>query len=259
MAVKRRLVDFVKDPRRTWIWRPMFAVRGVVYRGNRYACPCCGGSFRSFSDAHGILSRTTTGYCPRCNAKARHRRIWLYLEGHTDLLTRRMRVLEIGPWWAFARRLQAMDTITYAGLDIDPKGPHVTHVGDATDMPFDDQSFDGILCVHILEHVVDDHAVIREMFRVLRPGGWALVNVPIDLDNPTDEDPTITDPADRKRRYGEATHVRLYGLDLRERLEEAGFDVEVDYAADIPPSDRERYGLRDYENIFMCTRPGLPN
>ncbi len=241
------------------MWRFMFAVRGVVYAGTRYRCPCCNRSFRSFSGQHGVLSTTTDGYCPRCNAKARHRRIWLHLQSHTELASHTTRLLEIAPWWSFARRFQEMPNIEYTGLDLEPRGPHVTDIGDVVDMPFDASSYDTVICVHVLEHVDDDRAAISEIHRVLRPGGWALVTVPLNLDGPTIEDPLITDSAERKRLFGEPSHVRFYGLDVRDRLEQAGFLVDVDLAANLPVATRERYGLRDDENIFTCRKPSEPD
>jgi SAM-dependent methyltransferase len=254
MSIKKRLVGFLRDPRRAWMWRILFVLRGIAYAGRRYRCPCCNWSFRAFTDQHGALSTTTDGYCPRCNAKARHRRIWLYLESHTDLATRQSRLLEIAPWWAFAIRFQKMPHIEYTGLDLQPRGPHVTDIGDAADMPLESGSYDTVICVHVLEHVVDDRAVMNEIHRVLKPGGWALVSVPLNLKGPTIEDPSITDPAERERLFGEPSHVRLYGLDVRDRLEEAGFRVDLDLGAEISVATRIRFGLRDDENVFTCSK-----
>jgi SAM-dependent methyltransferase len=255
VTTKRRLIGFLRDPRRAWIWRIVFVLRGIVYAGRRYQCPCCNWSFRAFTDQPGVLSTTTDGYCPRCNAKARHRRIWLYLESHTDLASRQTRLLEIAPWWAFARRFQKMSNIEYTSLDLESRGPHVTDIGDASDMPFESGSYDTVMCVHVLEHVVNDRDPISEMYRVLKPGGWALVTVPLNLDGPTVEDPSITDPIERERLFGEPSHVRFYGLDIRDRLEQVGFRTALDLGAEIPVTTRIRFGLRDDENIFTCAKP----
>lgn len=115
-------------------------------------------------------------------------------------------------------------------------------------------SFDAALCIHVLEHVEDDRHAMAELHRVLRPGGWALVSVPIRLDRPTHEDPAITDPAERQAVFGERSHVRFYGADLADRLREVGFEVELDLASDIPDDVRKRHGLRMDENLFRCRK-----
>lgn len=113
---------------------------------------------------------------------------------------------------------------------------------------------DAVICVHVLEHIRDDRAAIGEIYRLLQPGGWALISVPIRLDGPTYEDPSIVSPAAREAAFGETNHVRLYGLDLVDRLEDAGFDVSVDLASAVSETTRQRYGFLDDENIFMCRK-----
>jgi SAM-dependent methyltransferase len=228
--------------------------RGVLHLGRRYRCPVCGWSLRSFTTRRGLFTRTVDGYCPRCDAKARHRRIWLYLSRHTDLSSGQHRLLEIAPVWAFARRFRGMSGISYTGIDLRAAGPHVTVVGGVADLPLDDESMDEVLCIHVLEHVRPDRQAMAELYRVLAPGGWALISVPLRLDQPTYEDVTVTDPSDRLRLFGEEDHVRFYGLDLRDRLEDAGFAVECDRADDLPEDDCRRFGLRRDEHLFLCRK-----
>lgn len=95
---------------------------------------------------------------------------------------------------------------------------------------------------------------MRELYRILKPGGWAGVSTPIRLDQKTYEDPTVTSPEERERLFGETVHVRFYGYDLVDRLEEAGFKVRMDPGKDVDPRAREKYGLRTDENIFYCTK-----
>jgi SAM-dependent methyltransferase len=228
--------------------------RGLFYLGRRYRCPVCGWPLRSFVARGSLLERTVDGYCPRCDAKARHRRIWLYLRGHTDLWSGRHRLLEIAPVWALARRFRGMASIQYTGVDIRATGPHVTVVGDVTALPLGDESMDVVLCIHVLEHVSNDRQAIGELYRVLAPGGWALVSVPLRLNEPTYEDSTVTKPSDRLRLFGEEDHVRFYGLDLRDRLEAAGFSVQLDRADDLPRDDCRRFGLRRDEHLFLCRK-----
>jgi SAM-dependent methyltransferase len=125
---------------------------------------------------------------------------------------------------------------------------------DITDIPLDDGSFDMIVCSHVLEHVPDDRKAMRELFRVLRPGGWAVLQSPLDPARPhTYEDWSITAPQERQRAFGQHDHVRIYGRDYGDRLEEAGFRVErVNHLARLGPAAAVRYGLPAQEDIYVC-------
>ena len=251
------LGDLRGHPRLFLLKRAALLARGVLFLGRTYRCPCCGWSLRGFVGEWGLLASAPDGYCPRCNAKARHRRLWLYLQEHTNLADARARLLEIAPWWAISRRLLRAPNISFVGLDLMRRGPHVTVVGDATRIPIGNESLEAALCIHTLEHIEDDRQAMRELFRVLKPGGWAIVSVPLELDGLTYEDPTVTDPEDRLRAFGERSHVRLYGLDLEDRLREVGFAVRLDWASEIPLETRRRFGLRDDENLFLCRKSGI--
>ncbi|UCC24405.1 MAG: class I SAM-dependent methyltransferase [Gemmatimonadales bacterium] len=255
MSLARRVRDKLRGPGFHLVRRAVLLGRGLLFLGRRYRCPCCGWSLRSFTGPWSILASNPDGYCPRCNAKARHRRLWLFLEERTGLLSAdATRLLEVAPWWAMSRRLMGAPNVSFVGLDLQRTGPHVTVVGDATRIPLQSGSVDATLCIHTLEHIEDDRAAMGELHRVLRPGGWAVVSVPLDLDAPTFEDPSITDPEERLRSFGERGHVRAYGLDIRDRLEAAGFSVQLDRAADVPGEVRARFGLRVDENIFFCRK-----
>jgi SAM-dependent methyltransferase len=230
------------------------ALRGALFAGTRFVCPCCGWHVRGFTSGGASFRTRDLSYCPRCNAKARHRRIWLFLERRTTLFTDPTRLLEISPKYSFARRFVRMPNIDFLGVDLGPR-PHVAARMDLTALAVRSGSFDAVICVHVLEEIADDRRAMREIHRVLRPGGWALISVPTDLDRPTYEDASITAPADRQRAFGEKAHVRVYGHDIVDRLQDAGFVVRVDLARDVDPRDRDRFGLRDDENIFWCTKP----
>lgn len=223
--------------------------------GWKHRCPCCGWRLRAFVDEHGIIKKSATGYCPRCNAKARHRRDWLYLQEETDLLTRPTRLLEVAPWRSLSRCFQETTNIDFVSVDLKHSGPHVTTIGDIVNLPFANASFDVVVCIHVLEHIIDDRRAISELFRVLKPGGWAFVSVPLLLDEPTREDPSITDPLERQRLFGEPSHVRYYGTDMIDRLQSAGFDVTLHLAERVPPDKRDFFALRNDENIFHCVKP----
>lgn len=243
--------------RRPWfrrLTRAALLARGLLGLGRRFRCPCCGWTLRGFVRRRGVWPSSLDGYCPRCDAKARHRRDWLYLERQTDLLTAPLALLEVAPWWALSRRLRAMANIHYVSVDL-MRRPEVTTVGDVAALPFRSGAFDALICIHVLEHVENDRGAMAELFRVLRPGGWALVTVPVHLDRATYEDPSITDPDERARAFGERGHVRAYGRDLVDRLRSAGFEVELDPAGAIPERAIRRHGLRRDEHVFRCRRP----
>jgi SAM-dependent methyltransferase len=253
--MKNFLVGILRSPPFARLKTVAMFVRGLFFMGRRYKCPCCNWSLRGFVDRLDLIATNSDGYCPRCNAKARHRRVWLYLKEHSNLLSEPMRVLDVAPWRSLSLCYQKLNNVHFVGLDLEPCGPHVTLVGNATSMPIAPASFDAVICIHVLEHIQDDRRAIIELFRALRPGGWAVISVPIRLDRATFEDPSITDPEERKIAFGERDHVRYYGADFTDRLESAGFTVRLDLGSDVPIDARVRYGLRESEHIFHCNKP----
>jgi SAM-dependent methyltransferase len=235
--------------------RALRLLRAIYLWGGRFQCCCCGWRTRGFLVRPNLFATNADGYCPRCGAKARHRRLWLYLEESTSFFTDQMRVLEVAPWPSLAARFARVPNIDFVGLDLERNGAVVSLIGDAAALPVEANSFDSALSIHVLEHVEDDRRAIAELYRVLKPGGWALVGVPIRLDRPTHEDPSITDPGERERVFGARRHVRFYGTDFRERLEAAGFKTSVSLGSDVPAEMQARYGLRATEHIFHCTKP----
>jgi ubiquinone/menaquinone biosynthesis C-methylase UbiE len=125
---------------------------------------------------------------------------------------------------------------------------------DITDLPFDDNRFDAIYCSHVLEHVPDDRKAMSELRRVLRPGGWAVLQVPIKL-IVTYEDSAVTTPEDRERVFGQSDHVRIYGLDYKDRLREVGFKVTiVQYAKELSEEDLRLSAISRDEDIYLCEK-----
>jgi predicted SAM-dependent methyltransferase len=194
--------------------------------------------------------------CPSCGARERHRHLWLYLRDKTDFFSERLRVLHFAPERPLEQRFAALSNLDYVSTDLDRSRAMVK--ADITALPFSDRSFDVILCSHVLEHVVDDRRALRELFRVLKPSGWAVVQVPTSRRlSETFEDPTIVSPEDRERVYGQTDHVRIYGRDFAERVREAGFTVRVeDYGRELGEAGARRYGLRPRKvgsGLHVCT------
>ena len=146
-----------------------------------------------------------------------------------------------------------MPAIKFTGVDLEGR-PHAPYRVDISNIPFDSASFDAAICIHVLEHVENDRQAISELYRVLRPGGWALISVPIDFERVTYEDPAIVSREERKKHFGEEQHVRIYGCDFANRLEAAGFEVQLDRGEQILTETRQKYGLLDDENVFYCTK-----
>ena len=236
----------------------LMAVRALLFIGNKYTCPCCEWHLRTFTRGGTSLRVRPFGYCPRCNSKARQRRLWLFLEKNTNLFSDQLRLLHIAPNYCFSRRFLKISNLEYVQIDytdrlyknLRPQTPGM----DLTNMPFESNNFDAIICQHVLEHIHEDRKVMNELSRVLKPGGWAAVSSPINWDQKTFEDPSITDPDEREKAFGEKVHVRIYGCDLQDRLEAAGFKVQVDSGKEINQITREKFGLLEDEDIFYCTK-----
>ena len=228
-------------------------LRALYFTGTRYRCPCCGWRVRAFTTGGVSMNTRELGYCPRCNSKARHRRDWIYLRQHTNLFTEDLKLIHISPKFSLSRKLAKRKNIHYFGVDISHRRQVCTFL-DITACSFISDAFDALICIHVLEEIPDDRIAMQELYRILKPGGWAFITVPIDLERITYEDPTITSPEHRKRAFGESAHVRIYGLDLNQRLQESGFEVKIEYAADIPEHIRVKFGLNDDENIFFCRK-----
>lgn len=223
----------------------------MAYAGTRRYCPCCGSHVRRFG-RFGDRPRPEA-QCPICGALERHRLATLFLRANPRLLQGLGDVLHVAPERPIARLLQRSAAGAYVSVDLSDESAMVR--ADLTRMPFRSHSFDGIFCSHVLEHVPDDHGALAELHRVLRPGGWALVQVPIKGDV-TIEDPTVRSPELRRRLFGQADHVRVYGRDFGGRLAQARFEVGVHRPQRRLDRDAMlRCGLAAVEEVFVCTKP----
>lgn len=218
----------------------------------RRFCPVCEQAFRKFLPS-GVKPRPDAK-CPGCGALERHRLAWLYLRLNTNLFDGKpKRMLHLAPEPAFESRFRELVGEGYLSADIEASAAMVQM--DISDIRYPDESFDIVYCSHVLEHVPDDRRAMRELHRVLKNDGWAIIDVPIMLER-TIEDPTLTDPAERTRRFGQPDHVRAYGNDYLDRLREAGFKVSARTVGDIVRQDDiQRFGLlRMKQKVFHCTK-----
>jgi SAM-dependent methyltransferase len=199
--------------------------------------------------------------CPFCRSLERHRAVWLYLharlhEGAEERVeARALRLLHVAPEACFRPRLRRLLGKRYVTTDL--VAPHVDVNASLEQLPFASESFDAVICNHVLEHVPDDRRALDELFRVLTPGGWAILQVPLATDHAhTREDPNESSPRERKRRFGQHDHVRWYGRDYPERLRAAGFEVEErPVRASHTPDELTRYALSPTEVLYVAHKP----
>ena len=222
--------------------------RRLLHRGDAVECPLCGERFRHFMSAWNRAG----AICWSCGAHERHRALWLVFEHRPELLAGARSLLHFAPEWCLERRLRPRVGAGYVSADLE--AGKADRVLDLMALDLGDGAFDAILCSHVLEHVDDDAVAMRELRRVLAPGGWAIVMVPIDLDRErTYEDASKVTPAEREAAFWQHDHVRLYGRDLRDRLGAAGFEVTTILPAElVGPERAARYGLISEERVFLC-------
>jgi SAM-dependent methyltransferase len=218
-----------------------------------YFCPVCERNLESFLP-HGNPPKPQRR-CPICKSNRRNRMTWLFLKRFTNLFAGTpKRFLHFAPELRLERRIRDIPNLDYLSADLN--GDRAMVAVDIRDIPYPASSFDVIYCSHLLEHVPEDRTAMREMHRVLRSGGWALVVVPIRGDH-TLEDPTVTTPEQRTLLFGQANHVRLYGRDIADRLRHAGFQVSVYSSRQIAGEEGvERFGLTvgDSGVVFFCEK-----
>jgi SAM-dependent methyltransferase len=232
--------------------------RSYLLRGSQVKCLLCRGQFVTFLP-FGQPPRANA-LCPRCGSLERTRLYWKYLQSKSDFFRKPKRVLHVAPERILFEKFSAAANLTYVPVDKFESGyryPAGTRNVDVTDMRFPDDYFDFVLCSHVLEHVPDDRKAMRELFRVLKPNGFAILQVPWDRNREsTYEDLTITDPHERVKAFGQQDHVRIYGRDYVKRLEDAGFRVAIERPADeLSPLQRFRYGFRESEVLFVGHKP----
>jgi SAM-dependent methyltransferase len=219
--------------------------------GLRRYCPCCKSHLARFKP-FGLIPRPEAR-CPVCGALERHRLVWLYFQSRTNLFDGRpKKMLHVAPEPQLSLLFRKAKYLEYLSADLDDPGAMVKM--DITDIKYPDNFFDVIYCSHVLEHVPDDRKAMAEFYRILKPGGWAILQVPITADR-TFEDPTVTAPADRERLFGQFDHVRRYGPDYGERLVAAGFSVKVDqFVLEFGDSKIQKYGLTKNEDVYFCAK-----
>lgn len=227
----------------------------LVYYGKRYQDPISGKTYRKFLPyGYSGRAKRKNVLCPGSLSLERHRLLWLYLKNKTDFFTAKHKMLHIAPEQCFYKLFRKMPNIDYTTADLN--SPIADVKMDLHHTPFKDNTFDVIFCNHVLEHVDDDRQCMRELYRIMKPGGWGVFQVPQDSTRATTyEDKSIVTPEDREKHFWQKDHVRLYGLDYKTRLEEAGFAVTADnYVGTFTPELIDRYRLPAGEIIYLCRK-----
>jgi SAM-dependent methyltransferase len=203
---------------------------------------------------YGYVNQRTNALSPGTLSLERHRLLWLYLKNKTDFFNSNLKILHIAPEQAFFKFLKSVNNQNYITFDLN--SPLADIKGDICAMPFEDNFFDFILCNHVLEHIVDDTKAMKELYRVLKRKGIAILQVPINVGrDKTFEDNNITTKKERIEKFGQYDHVREYGLDYYKKLESIGFSVEKNnYASKFNENDINKYGIVRDEIIPICKK-----
>ena len=231
--------------------RPIFA---LFLRGKNFTDPIDGKSFRSFLP-YGYGKQRNNVLSPSTLSLERHRLLWMYLKNETKFFSTPKRVLHFAPEQAFYKRFKKMQNLNYVTTDLE--SPLADVKADICNLPFEDNSFDIIFCNHVLEHIPDDTKAMKELYRVLKSGGYGIFQIPQDLSRDTTfEDDSITDKKERAKIFGQYDHVRVYGRDYFDKLRSIGFKVEeVDYTSTLSEEEITKYCLAKGEIIPVVYKP----
>ncbi len=258
------VIKIMKSVFTTGLSRLIRVAKRIFFYGNRFYCPCCDGNFRAMQPYKGsfyirgvlVDAYTKNAICPNCGSHMRYRFILEFLKKHTDIVTRKIKLLHVAPEKQMSDFFKKQKNIEYFAGDIDPSRYANAVELDMTNIHFPADSFDVIVCSHVLEHIQKDEQAIREMYRVTKTGGWAVVVVPI-----YDEDfeDTCLDYVGREKMYGIGDHKRLNSAArLRLKLNNAGFNVRVYSFDDIPGNYVDRTAKSLYvasdRYLFFCTK-----
>ncbi|CAL65394.1 class I SAM-dependent methyltransferase [Christiangramia forsetii] len=223
----------------------------IYLKGSIYTDPIDGSGFRKFLP-YGYENQRENVLSPSTLSLERHRLLWLYLKNETDFFKKRLKVLHFAPEQAFYKRFRRLSNLDYTTTDLN--SPLADVKADICDLPFENKSFDFILCNHVLEHIPNDKKAMEELYRILKPGGTAILQIPQEMDRAqTFQDDSIIDPKERAKIFGQYDHVRVYGRDYFDKLRAVGFKVEeADYTSKLSEAEIDKYRLAKGEIIPVC-------
>lgn len=253
MKLFKAILNTIPRPlliRLSYLARPFLV---FFLRGNTYTDPIDSKSFRKFL-SYGYGKQRPNVLSPSTLSLERHRLLWLYLKNETDFFTASKKILHFAPEQAFYKRFRKLSNLDYVTTDLE--SPLADVKADICDLPFKENEFDVILCNHVLEHIPDDTKAMQELYRILRPGGIGIFQIPQDLNREaTFEDDSITDKKERAKIFGQYDHVRIYGRDYFDKLRSIGFKVdEVDYTSKLTEEEIDKYRLAKGEIIPVVSK-----
>jgi SAM-dependent methyltransferase len=252
--IKKMIKRLLSEKKRKIIREQVQRVSAPLYYGNNFDCNCCDKSFRKFL-TKGYIPRKNA-QCPYCSSLERTRVLELYIQKELNLYkAKNIKVLHFAPEFGVFRKLSKNKNITYIDADLNPA--YARNVIDITNIPFPEQYFDYIICSHVLGHIPDEALAVKELYRVLKPDGIALILTILSNKNKTFEDNSIQSVESKIKSYGEHDLCRLHGKDFSQRLESNGFKVEViDYRLQFAEAFQKRHALGngEREKIFKCTK-----
>ena len=221
------------------------------YLGLLKQCNYCNWRGREFDKLIMPEKPTAIDICPKCRSAPRHRLAYYLLK---DKLDTGHNTLHSAPMSVTEKWLRSIST-DYLSIDLSDNRPAMRKM-DLTSLDLRGCTVTLIWAAHVLEHIPEDRKAMAEIFRVLKPGGTAIIMVPIGGERTYENDALQTNE-ERLKYFLQADHVRFYGLDIAERLENVGFIVEVMDVSGVPTKDVKRFGL-EYpltRQVFMCRKP----
>ena len=253
MKIFKSILNTIPRP---WLIKASYIVRPVIswyLRGDKFTDPIDGRSFRKFLP-YGYVKQRENALSPSTLSLERHRLMWLFLKDNTTFFTatKKLKVLHIAPEQCFLDIFRKQQNLNYITSDLE--SPIADVKADICDLPFKENEFDIVFCNHVLEHISNDTKAMQELYRVLKPGGFGIFQIPQDLSKAiTFEDNTITDRKERAKLFGQYDHVRVYGRDYFDKLRSIGFKVdEVDYTKKITLEKIEEFCLMQNEILPVC-------
>lgn len=224
------------------------------YRGDNLEDPIDNKKYKKFL-SYGYGNERSNALSPGTLSLERHRALYLYLSHKTDILNKKISMLHIAPERSLGNLFKKQANIDYVSADL--LSPWAMVHFDAHAIPYRDNTFDVVIANHILEHVQDDIRVMAEMYRVMKPGGFGIFQVPLDETLAvTREDPFLRDEAEQNRLFGQKDHVRQYGIDYLDRLASVGFRVQNVHIGEVLPDlDFTRYAVSPTESVPVCFKP----
>jgi SAM-dependent methyltransferase len=235
--------------RTSLLFKPFF---DIFFKGTKFTDPINNKSY-SYFFPYGYNKQRKNALCPGTFSLERHRLLWLYLKKETDFFNSKNKILHFAPEQCFHKFFKSYFK-NYTSTDLN--SPIVDIKADICNLPFNDNSFDYILCNHVLEHIYDDEKAMKEIYRVLNKNGIAILQVPIDINNNyTHEGRDIDNKQDRNKLFGQYDHLRMYGLDYFKKLKNIGFKVKNEnYLSNISQDEKDKYSLHNAGSIPVCIK-----